>query len=545
VSTNSNQELLKLILVQFHSAKLKNNDNKYAVIKVNSSELMPSIMGSTYLIILNEQYIQYLRKDIYKPRDQLLKEIRLEIKDNLAKFTLLIASSEQNKKYLVNLLNIFHDLRQFPVLSIDEILKVTSSISKNIVELLLNYPYANFFNRLCPYSIDFIPREKLFYGRREYIKAMIEMDSNIVLLGARRIGKTTLAYNLSDALGTIPTTGIKTTSTFIKKCAVIDVSNLSEYGHDIWEKILTAFNYDPSLYMPYARKERGEKLYVHYLKSLDSLLESFNGELVIILDEVDNWIIDDSKGGWKVLNPLRSLSDSGKAKVILIGYETLQSITMRHDFPFAGRYELMTLKPMTRDEVEALIKEPLTQIGVSIEPSYEPELIELIWNLSGGRPNLVQGFCLELVRVISDKDKRIIDKSDFISAKNTSQVYKEYLDSVTLGGNAFARLICGIAAIILFRKQDKQESVSSIEIVSEIEKLGHSYNSDELQMNLMHLELRHILVVINKERGLYRFTDMVIVEEYLKLIDRVTFERWALDLLRKNKKEQNISSYDL
>lgn len=529
-----NDELLK----DNPYSKVKSQTSDYIILRIKTKNLLRGVGDFTYFVLLYKKYIASIKDDRY-PRDTLLKAIRIEIKDNLSKFTILIAENGNDKQFLIDLLSKHYDLRQFPVFSADELINPEEIISKTILNLLLNYPYANFFNRLFPYSIDSIPRGKMFYGRKDIMQKMIDANNNVVLIGARRIGKTSLAYNLSDVLGTIPSTGIKITSNKIKKCAVIDVSNLSEYDNDIWEKILNSFNYDPSLYLPYARKKRGTQLFKDYVRSVEKLLESYNGELVIILDEVDNWILQDSLNGWKILNPLRSMTDQGKAKIILIGYETLQSTIRKHDFPLSGRFEVRKLKPLTRDEMIALVKEPLNELRVTINPSFESEFIEELWGLSGGRPNLVQGFCLELLNLVSEKELKIINKTYFSIAKNTSLIYKSYLEDIVHGGNPFARLICGVAAHIKSKNNKNSNSIRLKEIIDEIENLGHKYNSTEYDINLLQLDLRHIITPSNKAEGLYKFTSQLICDEFLTEINKVGYKHWTEDLLRIHNKTQS------
>lgn len=533
-------DFIKRILIEAVGSVVKLSGPDFHIVKANTYELLRSINGYTYIILLEERYIMDIKGDAY-PRDTLFKSIRPEILDNQARLTLLFTNNIKQKKYLIDLLDEYNDLPQFPVLDISEFYNSNITIPELAIQLLLSYPHVQYFSRLNPYSIDSIPKGKMFYGRGKELQRIIEADNNIILVGSRRIGKTTLVHNLKEIVGTIGVRGHRLTKANINKCVIIDVSNLSFYEFDIWEKILEGFNYDKSLYLPFARKNRGKVVFNNYVDSLGELIDKYSGELIIVFDEVDNWILDDSNSGWKVLNTIRSLSDNGKAKIILVGYETLRRVSRKHDFPLFGRFELLKLKPLLEDEVYDLVTQPLEELGICFDDKYRPQILHEIWELSRGRPNIVQGFCLELIRTMKDRQKVVITDRDFISAKNTSSVYKNYIDSISYGGSTFAQLICGVASKIT--EEDISIPIKEKEIIEEIKRLGVRYDSLLYEDGFLQLDLRHFLILASKKNGLYKFTDKRIPKEFLLIFNNIGYLTWSSDLVRKHKEEYGNIKY--
>ncbi|MEK6154580.1 ATP-binding protein [Flavobacteriaceae bacterium 3-367] len=514
------------------SVEFKQNDN-YSIVKLCTENLTKGFDQWTFMVLLNEEYVADLQSKIAF-RNQLLRALRSEIGEEMTKLTILVTVNTRDKLTTIEQLKKYWDLRQFPVFEKDELINdAETSFGQKLVKSILSYSYDNLFTRLNPYSIDIPPKEKMFYGREEVLKKLIKIESNIVVTGPRRIGKTAIVHRLFTELGTVPARGLYLTKDKINKCAYIDLSSLDSYENDIWEKILIGFSYDPSRYLPYARQERGKERFVRYVKSVEKLLSDFNGELVIILDEADSWIEKDSRNNWRILQELRALSDQRKAKIVLVGYETLLTTLKMHECPFIGRYELMKLEPLVRDKVEALTLEPLSELNIKIDPKYQNEFIEQMWLFSGGRPHLVQGFCQNLVESLSDEENKIITKAHFEHVSKTTYVYNEFMESTIHGGRPLAQLICGVASKKMYGKDIERDTISQKEIIEEIQGLGIEYNAISFEINFQHLDLRHIMIYSDDASGIIRFTSNKIKKEFHNLISRVGYEAWAADLINR------------
>lgn len=267
---------------------------------------------------------------------------------------------------------------------------------------------------LNPYHSNQKTTGMMFFGRHRLRKEIKQKRQHIWIYGPRRIGKSSLVLQLQQEWGYIELNSNKK----IRRASYVDVSKLSDPNEQLFNEILNGFGIGPGDVRSLSKIKRlvGRDVRDLSLDSepgslLEALFKRHPKKLVIILDEVDNWLGSDeiSEGANKTLNRLRAITDENRAKVVLVGYENLSRSLHSGNFPFFGRGSELFLGPTNRENMENLILDPLSRLGVSLQP--RDQVLAEFWNATTGRVNIVQEICSTCVEQISSLTlrARIID----------------------------------------------------------------------------------------------------------------------------------------
>ena len=270
-----------------------------------------------------------------------------------------------------------------------------------------------------PYiSGDPIREPDMFFGREELLKRIINTlhNNNIMIHGPRRMGKTSLLYQLANRL--------RATSdpdyAFIPALIDLEGTAQEEFFHTLMEEILEDCQPYLTERLPLAYNEKDEMAYTHRdfardLRTLIDHLQQNSGKevrLILLLDEVDvmnryDQLVQQQLRRIFMKTFARSLGAVVTGVHISKEWERLES-------PWYNLFLEMELLPLSREEAVRLIKEPVQGIY-----SYEDEAVEAIWEYSQGHPQLVQQLCLEAVNRLLQEKRSRVTKADVES------VYRE------------------------------------------------------------------------------------------------------------------------
>jgi tetratricopeptide (TPR) repeat protein len=335
---------------------------------------------------------------------------------------------------------------------------------------------SNLFNFAMP-----VRDEVLFYGRnRELgeIYRLIQREQNIMLVGERRMGKTSLLLQLHQRFE-IP---------FISVLVDLQAFPIQTEGllNGIFRKI-TKTLLKQSLISP----ERWEKYSLTYARDFIDALESMLSEakeklkdikIVLILDEAERLV----ELGEQVGGVLRAVLSMNRDIVAIIA-GTSQIEKMSQNFstsPFLNIFTRITLQPLSREDTENLIREPSTQAGLS----YEPDALERIYELSGGIPFYAQAIGAQLVELANQESRHRLDVGD------VNRVIPEIFEQIEVS----------------FQHSLYQLNNDDKKILAEI-IVGNPLK-DNYALDLQDLAHRQLIV---KENGSYRFVAKLF-EEWFK-----------------------------
>jgi AAA+ ATPase superfamily predicted ATPase len=247
----------------------------------------------------------------------------------------------------------------------------------------------------------------MFFGREELLGRIINTlhNNSIMIHGPRRIGKTSLLYQLANRL--------RATSdpdyAFLPALIDLEGTAQEEFFHTLMEEILEGCQPDLAGRLPLAYNEKGEREYTHrdFARDLRTLIGHLQQNsdkevrLILLLDEVD------------VMNRYDQLVQQQLRRVFMKTFARNLGVVVtgvhiskewdRLESPWYNLFLEMELPPLSLEEVVRLIKEPVKGVY-----SYDDEAVEAIWEYSQGHPQLVQQLCLEAVnRLLQEKRSRV------------------------------------------------------------------------------------------------------------------------------------------
>lgn len=408
---------------------------------------------------------------------------------------------------------------------------------------------------LSPYRTDTTPHDRMFVGRVDILNKLRRRTENQFITGARRIGKSTLAIHLQRKLGMLSKPSRLTGSNRqpIRKCSYVDVSEMgTKVSEELWGKIIRGFQIDMRSVEKYGRKltltaDKNTKrsyLFGGDARALDWIISQFRGELTIILDEVDGWIYEEALTGWRMLDQLRALTDENRARVILVGYESLMAALGSVRFPFYLRGETNLLDPLDREAIDDLVTQPMAELNIRLDP--ESEMLETIWRETSGVPHLVQDICKHLMSfcLTGKPRKTVLTNADLRTAILNSQSHNTFRRGVFNWDFPLAEFIAGITSFVLSRAEDsgadcmtylqqsdyfRSEEITIGGIRDLLEEAKFAYHHREFDLAINNLKLNLILAPTDSDETRWRWVNQVRREAMVNSIKGLSYKHWQDD----------------
>jgi Cdc6-like AAA superfamily ATPase len=255
----------------------------------------------------------------------------------------------------------------------------------------------------------------MFYGRENLVARMLSTlhRNSLMITGERRIGKTTFLHHLSKILAAdeggdwrffpvfIDLQGVPEQTFFYAMMAeIVDALALSE-------ETRAALRLRPE---PDGYEARD---FSHDLKQVIEELKTRTRrrvKLALLLDEVDvlNEYAESVNQRLRGIF-MKSFSENLVAVMSGVGIRRRWNSEVSPWYNFFDEIELTTF---TREEAEALIREPVAGIF-----RWEGEAVERILELSGLRPYLVQKYCVHAVNRMLEEGRSKVKAEDVDAAR--------------------------------------------------------------------------------------------------------------------------------
>jgi AAA+ ATPase superfamily predicted ATPase len=249
----------------------------------------------------------------------------------------------------------------------------------------------------------------MFFGREELLKRIVNTlhNNSIMIHGPRRIGKTSLLYQLAARLR------MTSDPDYVFIPALVDLEGTAqeEFFHTLMEEILEDCQPYLTKRLPLVYNEKSEVAYTHRdsARDLRTLIGHFQQDsnkevrLILLLDEVNVM----NRYDQLVQQQLRRIFMKTFARNLgaVVAGVHISKEWDRLESPWYNLFLEMELPPLSREEAIRLIK--------------EPEAVEAIWQYSQGHPQLVQQLCLEAVNRLLQEKRSRVTKADVES------VYRE------------------------------------------------------------------------------------------------------------------------
>lgn len=243
---------------------------------------------------------------------------------------------------------------------------------------------------LSPYEISSPVIGNCFFGREYEIRTILNHPkTNYVIIGVRRIGKTSLLLEMRRRMSDIGDQRV-----FFFDCS--DFNSTDDYIRAVTTEVAIK-----------ERERMNLQQFPHFLRR-----RSVRGRkpLTIFLDEVDRLIEFDRRENWTLLRVLRSSAMQGYCRYILSGFREVVEECLRVETPLFNFVTELPLSNMSRDETRRLITVPMQNMGVSI--GREGDVISQIFEETAGHPNFVQYYCYSLVQLMDREGRRQVGPND-------------------------------------------------------------------------------------------------------------------------------------
>lgn len=245
-----------------------------------------------------------------------------------------------------------------------------------------------------------------FFGREWELRQVREnIDTkSFVVIGGRRIGKTSLLYRLRTS--DLPRDNFYT---LYLDCSIFSgVAELKAAPAHDW----VPRSPDPGL------RTFGDVLAA---RPTDS-------RIVLFLDEADKLVPMDRANGWPFFNELRAMVNGGRVRVVMAGERILRKALRDPEGPLFNFADEIRLGPLDFGAVRELVTQPMHQL--EIEVVKPQEVLGLIWALTSGHPNVVQRLCERLIKKLNRESRRQIGLEDVNAVAEDPEFLREdFLDT--------------------------------------------------------------------------------------------------------------------
>lgn len=426
-----------------------------------------------------------------------------------------------------------------------------SSLKKTLTKHLVEKAPIDAIN---PYSINTHTSHRMFFGRQGDLDRLSSDRDHRFIFGPRRIGKSSLVKAFRAKLNSADKKKdniFEGTHSELSSVSYVDVSNLLKdynYEEKLWESILRGFGFTSDdlkngsrIRRLVARNKQESRTPIFDLGLfLERLTETFRP--TIILDEVDGLIEEEVETGWKIMERLRAISENGRLRIFLVGYESLYLATMDDRFPLYERGKSHLLTPIDRNAVKSLIREPLSDVEATYEDVFAVE--NRILETSGGMPHVVQDICKGIFELylLSIRQTRSLDRSkvrismtDVEAAIDQSKAVGDMKRGNLVKDFPLAEAIAGITSLGDFDEEpNARKNVTLPQIINQLEEIGFKFNRPELELALAYLKVRGILQPHDSEETVWSWMNSVAKRGQRVYIDKMGYKRWSKEIFNRH-----------
>ncbi len=251
-------------------------------------------------------------------------------------------------------------------------------------------------SNLAPYETRAPVTGPRFFGR-EYEKSRIlsNPDTNHVVLGIRRIGKTSLLREIERILKE------DEDSPHIVYMDCSDLLSADDYIREVVRKLNPKEL--PRLHM--------QKYVFWFPDFLERMHRRYGRKVVFLLDEIDNLVIM-QRGDWELFRMLRASANKGACQYIIAGFREAMQEQHLLDSPFYNFAQELRLSEFTRQQAHDLIVTPMENLRVRFQN--RDEVVARIYEETAGQPNLIQYYCMILLKRLDQTGERLISPESLI-----------------------------------------------------------------------------------------------------------------------------------
>lgn len=241
---------------------------------------------------------------------------------------------------------------------------------------------------LAPYETTAPVTGSRFFGRDPEVSRLTSnSNTNYLVLGIRRIGKTSLVMEAMQRL-------------MQKKdpplAIYLDCSDLDN-THDFVREVVRKLE-------PRELPRVDMQKYIFYFPNfLERMRHKYHRPIVFVLDEIDRLIVS-QRADNEAFRMLRVAFNQGYCRYIFAGFRDAQREAHEITSPLYNFSQPLYLNEFSRQQARDLILTPMESLRIHVN---NPEdVVGRIYEETAGYPNLIQYYCMVLLRNIEQKEVR-------------------------------------------------------------------------------------------------------------------------------------------
>jgi ligand-binding sensor domain-containing protein len=277
-----------------------------------------------------------------------------------------------------------------------------------------------------------VRRDDMFFGRHELLQRIVSTlhNNSIMIHGERRIGKTTLLYQLANTLRQLDDPEYWFVALYVDLEGTTEdaffhllmdeiaqnvraLETLSEAQH----QMLDALSHASTLATAYT-----DRAFSRDLRQIIQVLDTYSAEhkfgrqvrLILLMDEMDTL----SQYNHLIQQQLRRIfmrEFAASVGAVVAGIE-ISKDWERVESPWFNLFNEIPMTPFTRHEAIQLLVEPVRGYYI-----FEPDTIDFILQKSEGRPHRIQQYAMEAVNEMLRHKRRRIMMDDVLTAHEIIQ----------------------------------------------------------------------------------------------------------------------------
>ncbi len=249
---------------------------------------------------------------------------------------------------------------------------------------------------LAPYETRAPVTGSRFFGREYEVSRIVgNPDTNHAILGIRRIGKTSLLREVERLL----TEDKSAAHVVYLDCS--DLLSTDDYVREVVRKLNPREL--PRLHL--------QKYVFFFPDFLERMARANKRKLIFFLDEIDNLVIM-QRGSWELFRMLRASANKGACQYIMAGFREAMREQYLLDSPFYNFAQEVRLNEFTRQQAHDLIVTPMENLRVRLKN--KDEVVGRIYEETAGHPNLIQYYCMILLKRLDITGDRQISPESLI-----------------------------------------------------------------------------------------------------------------------------------
>jgi hypothetical protein len=278
--------------------------------------------------------------------------------------------------------------------------------------------------------------DNMFFGRRKLLTRILNVlhHNSLMITGERRIGKTTFLYHLKKALEVDEGTEYQFFPIFT------DLQGVPEqaFFHAVMSDVVDSLALSPAT-IGALRFRVDDEAYEgrDFSHDLQRIIEELKGrtprrvKLALLIDEVD--VLNDYSE--RINQRLRSIfmKTFSEHLVAIMSGVGIKRVWTSEGSPWYNFFDEIELTAFTREEAEALIKEPVEGVF-----RFDGEAVEAILAGSQLKPYVIQKFCIHAVNRMLEQGRTTVTPADVDAVRDAVQFEGRSAEEPALAAHASA-----------------------------------------------------------------------------------------------------------